>query len=211
MTRQAKLMILVGTNGTGKTSAMKKLLAINERNLVLPSGPFDPGWNGYPALSARIDGYLPNPDNPRQQLPNPVVDELTTFKGTKLLHVTDRPIYFNAVLDTHKGFQNGGLFLDDFRNYILTKGTLKSNVGELFRARRHKRLDIFMACHNWEDVSRDLVAFNPSFVIFKTTIPPTRNSVDKMANVEAFLAAVERVNRKAKENPYYCELFEPNS
>lgn len=206
--RQAFFGILVGTNGTGKTTQLQKLLKVNERNLVLPSGPYDPAWSGYKTLKDRIE-YGPNVLDPKKTVTIPVIEGMGSFTGTRLVNVTNRAIFFDAVIDTNTGFRDGGLFMDDYRNYVLSKGTLRGAVSELFRARRHKRLDIFMACHGWEDVSRDLIAFNPTFFVFRTTLPPSQASVDKMANRDEFMKCIDRVNRITQSNPYYFERFQP--
>ena len=48
--RLAKFYILVGTNGTGKSTVMKKFLSVNERNLVIPPNRFDQTWDDVPEI-----------------------------------------------------------------------------------------------------------------------------------------------------------------
>ena len=214
--RKALLSISVGTTGTRKTTNMKELLVVNERNLVIPNGRDDKAWFGYPELTCRGEYYTdpldPNPNNRRTRV---VINELDTFTGTRVLHVDGDQRIFDAVVDNTRGFKGGGLFLDDFRNYILTKGTLKQNVDAMFRNMRPRMLDIFMACHSWEDVSRDLMRFDPLLFVFYTTLPPTEASIDKMGNRAEFLAVIDEVQRvNGKRVPterHYFKRFQPAS
>lgn len=209
MNRQAAFGIFIGTNGTGKTSRMKELLDVNARNLIVPSSRDDVAWNGFPELKWSVS-YEPDPFRPERKVASVMLPTLNTFAGSSLLHVDGNIQVFDAVLNRTKGFRNGGLFLDDFRNYVFTKGTLRSEVDGLFINRRHRMLDIFMACHGFEDVSRDLLRYGPTLFIFRTTLPPNDSSVAKMANGPEFLATVERVNERAKRNPFYFEQFVPS-
>jgi hypothetical protein len=79
----------------------------------------------------------------------------------------------------------------------------------MFMSRRHKMLDIFMACHSPQDISGDLIKFNPDLIVFYTTSPPNDNTLNKVPNGQAFIATVQRVNGiNAKRDPgkrFYCE------
>lgn len=206
MSRKADLKILVGTNGTGKSTVLKKYLQVNERNIIIPSGRDDIAWRGIPELKWRMV-LVPDPLNPGKQMKRVVVDQLNTFTGNRVFHVDGNTLLFDAITDQVHGFRNGGLVLDDFRNYVFSKGTLSSGTSGVFINRRHKMLDIYMACHGFEDVSRDLVRFDPTLIIFRTSLPPNDASLAKMANGAAFIDTVRRVNSKATANPYYCEAF----
>lgn len=206
--RDAVLTISVGKNGSGKTTQLKKLMGVNKRNLIIPANRLDPAWAGIPALTWHID-YLPDPFNPQKKVPTVIIPELNTFKGNRVLHVDGQSRVFDAVTDDLTGYRNGGLFLDDFKNYAFAKGTLRREITRLFVGRRHRMVDIFMACHGFEDVSRDLMKFGPTMFIHHTTLPPNAASVDKMPDGDRFLNTVARVNRRAVAGEkYYMERFD---
>lgn len=207
-TREATFKILVGTNGTGKTTLMKKFLVLNERNLIIPSGRDDTAWHGYPELNWKAQ-WIEDPMRPGKQTNVVRIEDINTFTGTRVLHVDGNPRIFDAVTDGQFGFRNGGLFMDDFRQYVFSKGTLTNGVNSLFMSRRHKMVDVFMACHSGQDISADLIRFNPDIIVGYTTLPPNDTVLNKLPDGVAFLETVKRVNTINEQKPagqrYYFE------
>ncbi len=192
--REAVLKIRIGTNGTGKSTWMKNYLPVNERNIVVPSSPDDSAWSGLKELKWEVM-HLEDPFTKRM-VPTCVFPEINTFTGTRVVHVNGDARVFNGLVHPDRGFRNGGLFLDDFRMYIISKGTITAEANALFIGRRHRMLDIFMACHSGQDISADFIRFNPQLVVGYTTLPPNDNVLSKMPNGRAFADTVERVNQK---------------
>ena len=121
-----------------------------------------------------------------------------------------------ADLFTHDltSFKNGGLFIDDYKNLI--KGhSLKNEVRQLFDNRRHYMLDIFISTHSFQDLTSELLAFSPWFLIFYTTTPVNKNLLDKINNKKGLLDTIKKVNAMAKEDiakgkkPYRYLPFKP--
>lgn len=212
MERQAELAILIGTNGTGKSTALKALLKMNVRNLIIPSSRSDTAWQGVPELETYVT-YGPDPDNPRREIPIPRIKELGSFTGNRVLHVDGNARLFDAVCDPRTGYFNGGLILDDFRRYIYTKGTLRSTVDGLFINRRHRMLDIYMACHAFQDISADVFRFDPMLYVGYTSLQPSEAVRGKVRRWEQLLQVIDRVNRTNQQRPegqrWYKEAFNP--
>jgi hypothetical protein len=214
--REAKFWIFIGTNGTGKTTTMKKFLVANKRNLILPANSIDKAWSGFtkikPTNSFELD---PNDFRGKRQLRVWRLPKMNSFTGDRVLDLSsikedaDLKGLFACITNISKPFVNGGLFIDDFKNWIYTKGSLPFTVRKLFNDRRHRMLDIFMASHSFQDVNGDLIQFNPKFVIFKTTLPPNETVQKKIANFQELLDTIARVNRIAQTKPHYSELFTP--
>lgn len=214
--RRPLLALLIGTTGVGKSTLIKKLLKVNARNLIIPSNQADANrtWPGIAPLAWRWQ-WIEDETRPGKQTNAVVVDKLDSFKGARLLFADGQPAVFDAAASGKHGFNaqpqgSAGLHLDDFRNYLYSKGTLRQPADMLLRNRRHRMLDITMACHGFEDVSRDLMRFDPILFVFRTTLPPTDASVDKVQN-PGFLDMVERVNQRAQQNPHYFEAFIPSN
>lgn len=205
--RKAVLFAFVGSIGTGKSTTMKRMLELNKRNLIVPSNRFDSAWEGHAEL--KIDVTVDeDPLFPGRKRRFFRVPDMATFTGTRVLHIDD-PAQLEAITDERHGFKNGGLFMDDFRNYIPSKGTLPPHIATMFSGRRHRMLDIFMACHAFQDINMQLLQWGAELYIFRTTLPPNSSVEGKIAKWEELLAAVERVNRKAVASPYYFERFIP--
>ena len=198
--RKAEFIIMVGTNGTGKSTIMKKFLPMNERNLIIPANGLDEAWLEIPKLECKpvfigkkIDHY---------EIPG-----LNSFRGTRQVVIYDEKM-FDAICHPENGYMNGGLFMDDFKNYIPTKGTLPANVNRLFSDRRHKMLDIFAATHSYQKINADMFDFEPTILQFKTTRPLTDYLSDKIMNFEELKVVFDRVNEKSEKNAHYFEIFE---
>lgn len=198
--REAAFRIYIGTSGTRKTSDIKRLLTPARRNLVIPSGRDDTAWHEFPELTYRVE-QVEDPFRPGRRIPRVIVDELHTFTGTRVLHVDGKQPIFDAVIDPVHGYRNGRLVMDDFRNYIFSKGQLRSEVAALFRNRRHKMLDLFLACHSMEDVSREILALNPMLVVGYTTTMPTDTSLAKIPNGDKLLATIAHANAVNIDRP----------
>lgn len=203
-TRQAAFKIWIGTNGTRKTTDMMKYLSINERNLAVPSGRDDKAWHGIPELEWEVR-EMPDPFT-KKLVPTVVFPEINTFTGTRVVHVDGDQRIFNGIIHQTRGIKNAGLFLDDFRMYIYSKGSITTAANQLFIGRRHRMLDIFMACHSGQDVSADLIRFNPELIVGYTTSPPNDTTLSKVPNGQRFIEVSRRVNEinlKRPENERY--------
>lgn len=207
--REAALKMRIGTNGTGKSTWMKSYLPVNERNIVVPSSRDDSAWSGLEELKWEVQ-HLDDPMNPGKLVATVVFPDINTFTGTRVVHVDGDARIFNGIIHPQRGFRNGGLFLDDFRMYVFSKGTITREANAVFIGRRHRMLDIFMCCHSGQDISADFIRFNPDIIVGYTTLPPNDNTLSKMPNGARFQEAVERVNRINLAKPagqrFYAEL-----
>ena len=211
-TRKAFLYLFIGTNGTGKTTRIKELVEeIGSRVLIVPSNRLDDAWKGIPELTMRVfQDEDPISGKPIKAIRCP---EMATFSGTRVFHIED-PRYLDAITDERHGFKNGVLVLDDFRNYIPSKGQLPPAVVKMLVGRRHRMLDICMAAHAFQDMNLQLMQFSPELYVFRTTLPPNDAVEGKVADWQGLLDVASRVNRIAAklelpEDRFYYERFIP--
>jgi hypothetical protein len=202
MSRTAQFFLLIGTNGTGKTTQLKKFLAINSRNLIIAPNRFDSAWD-------KITHMEPTPEDLGRNKIKFNYPDINNFTGERKT-VIEHPNQVSGITHPVLGFRNGGLFLDDFKNYIPSRGTLPPDIIRLFSDRRHKMIDIFAATHSWGNVNPDFMTYDPVIIQFRTTRPITKEVANKVENFEKLKASFDRVNRKAQTNPYYFEILKPS-
>jgi hypothetical protein len=185
--RYPKVIVLVGTNGTGKSTIQKKFFKYRQRNLVVPANLYDSAFDELEYIKS--------------------ANEISSFEGTKKVFIEDENDFFNLI-DYKNGLKDCGLFLDDFRNYIPASGPkLKQPIRKLFSDRRHRGMDIYLSTHSPRQIHPDIFAYQPIIFLFKTTeaFPDSLNQ--KIPNLEKLKIAQRRVNLMSKKNPYYFEII----
>lgn len=182
--RAAKLIVILGFNGTGKTTFLKKLIH-NELKKpdshILIVTPDDIEWTMFPEVHPRF--------------PWRVADYV---KARKL-------IYEDGCLNTiSENFRNGLLVFDDCRAY-LTAQTDKELHNLLIR-RRQKGIDIIAVGHGFTEVPPKFFTFMSELVLFKTIDNIDRRK-DVLNNFELMKEAQRRINQHAQTNPHYFEIL----
>lgn len=221
--RQAWFLAFVGVNGTGKSTLMRKFINMNDRNLVLPSNMIEAtkSWGNFPKVKP-THSFESDPYDPKQnrQLLVFKTPGIRTMTGTKLVDVgvfregEHKRAYFSSIADVNRRencFTNGGLFIDDTRNYIITKGDLPNKVTTFLINRRHLSLDIFLAFHSFQDVNAQMLQYGLKFILFKTDLPPNDTVKEKIQCIDDLIEMRAYVNEKARTNPYYYEAFDPTN
>jgi len=185
--RYPKVVCLIGTNGTGKSTIQKSFFKFRERNLVVPANLYDSAFDELEYISSQ--------------------EEIRTFEGTKKI-VIEEEENFIELIDYKNGLQNCSLFLDDFRNYIPATGPkLKQPLRKLFSDRRHRGIDIYLSTHSPRQIHPDIFSYNPIIFLFKTTEAFPDSLAQKIPNLEKLRLAQRRVNLVSKKNPFYFEII----
>lgn len=216
--RQAFFYIFIGTNGVGKTHNAKKMFKTNKRMLVLPANKMDPAWQGYKPLKVERKVITdPNDVKQTRQIFKHYSKEMDRFKGVRLFFPDQfdkqKKEFIDIVTDEQNGFNQGLLFVDDYKNYLGTKGSLPAYFRKIFNDRRHRGLDIILASHSLQDVNSDFIQFNPNIVLFKCPTPPNESVLKRMAKPQDLIDTWKRVNKvnqeleKRGKPPRYFEKF----
>lgn len=213
MSRMGVLWGYVATNGCGKSTLLKKLLPYNQRNLIIPSNRDDSAWHGIAELKPEVRFEL-DPRDPKglRKKPVDVIPGLPSFSGNRVVHV-DGPEAFEAVTHPGYGFKNGGLVLDDIKNYVESQALIPGHVRTLLGGRRHRMLDIFFAAWAFQDINADLYGFQTELFIGYVTRPPDRDLARKVRNydelVDTWKRSYEINSRLPANRRWHYEYFKP--
>lgn len=200
--RIVRFDVFVGTNGSGKSHAMRKWLRLNTRNLILPASRADAQWRGLPELRTKVQFQTDERDpNGKRRLPIYTVPGIGKFDGNHVLYIegddAKREAMFKAVLHPQWGFHNGGIFIDDSKNFIRTKGSLPGDVRTFWGNRRLHMVDIFMAAWQYQDINADFYGFDPQLYIFRVEREPNPAVLEKFSDPNELITVhrwVQRVN-----------------
>jgi len=143
--RQVLFFIIVGTNGTGKTTLTRKLIA-NRKTLVLDPDGLE--WSNLPTID---------------------IDEVALLKeGKSARIIAPEPKEIVELVN----YRNGNLVLDDCRYYVRSR--IEEGVRQLLVRRRQKDVDIFAVAHSLNEVPPTFWTFATHLVLFKIKDNPQR-------------------------------------
>ncbi len=184
--RTPKLICIVGTNGTGKTTLLQEFVAnelsVNRRVLIVT--PHFNEWSNFK-------------DVPIADVEN----DIYNFKGIGRIHYSGEDDIFDKI---KKQFFNGLLIFDDCRAYI------KPNISQYFKnimiSRRQMKTDVICVAHSIVDIPVSVFYYSPIFILKKTTTTFEARKTLLMGDLYNRLnEAQARINKNS--NPYYYELI----
>lgn len=185
--RDAYLTIVLGTNGTGKSTIVgKQFIDIelkNQNGRVLIVTPDDSEWQ-----------HLTEVKN---------IKELSSFTGIK------KVIYTPGTMQViHNKYKNGLLVFDDFRAFDIEKQTEKEALRKIAIRRRQKSRDTIIIAHGFTDIIPSfLLKYASHYVIFQT-LDNIKLKKNYFINYELMERTQAEVNQKAKTKPHFCKLIE---
>jgi Cdc6-like AAA superfamily ATPase len=182
--RTPKQIIVLGTNGTGKTTFVKKLV-INELKKtdshVLVVVPDDMEWNTLEYVHPKFP------------------ERIAWYKGARKI------IYFDGLLDIIRDcFRNGLIIFDDCRAYFTA--SLDAQLHSLLIRRRQQMIDIVAVGHGFTEVPPKMFTFATHYALFKT-IDNIERRKHVIQNFTEMKEAQQRVNEKAGTEPHYFEII----
>lgn len=216
--------VFIGVNGTGKSTVVKKLMAHNRRNVVVPANADDSAtaWGHVPELpvwaimekvtrlkkyevaelqAARNRGKKHDFFRAMRRIYNALDG---TYKITT--PVEANPIIYSSLIHEEFGFTNGGLVTDDLVKRI-PESRPRGEILQLLSDRRHKGLDLFFSCHSPTQIPPAMMDNGPQLFLFKTSTNFTR-SEEKYPDAvfTQLLSAQARVN--AHPSFHYFETIQ---
>jgi len=137
------MTVLLGTNGTGKTTTLKGILENSgKRGLIIT--PDDREWTEYP------------------------ITELREGVKSDFLYTGIRRHIWNpkTTMGVLKYFQNGIIVFDDCRAYL--RANTSEDIHQLMIRRRQRGVDIFAVGHGYTEVPPVFFTFATDFILFLT-------------------------------------------
>lgn len=139
--RDAAIIIVMGKNGTGKSTLAKKFIdAQGGRILVITMNNAPKIWRPYPIIDAADPGSYKDWESGIKQV-------------CHIQHGKDTMDY------VHKYFHNGILVLDDCKAYVPTNVDNDLGLKRIMIDFRHKMLDVYFIVHGPTQVPRQVWAF----------------------------------------------------
>ena len=196
--REAFLMLIMGTNNTGKTTFATKLVSaavsVNQPVLIVVKDTFEwpqADWV-HPKFPHRIQNYVG-------------IRKIIYFKG--LLEIIDNYFF------------NGMLIFDDCKSYLKTQKDFNS-LETFLQRRRQKSIDVLVIGHGFTQIPVNFFTYATHYVLFRTRENINRRR-ESLPEFDFWLEAQERVNSRAidttkawipnqpiSKNKHYYEIIE---
>jgi hypothetical protein len=177
---QTKMILIIGTNGTGKTTIAQKLInSIHTERKLIVTQHLDE-WKKY------THNDLKKPSD-------------IEFKGTNW-HLMLNP---KKTFPKLKHFVKGLLVFDDARRYMTAQ--TDQDVLTLYISRRQNAVHLILIGHGFTQIPPQAFTFCTDIILFATrdNIDSTRRNT--VQNYEQLLEVQNRVNEKAKTDWHYYE------
>lgn len=186
MPRQTKRILIIGTNGTGKTTFARKIVDIELKRtagrVLVVVAPDGADWLEFPRINIYKKGRL---------------DE---FSGGWRHIWKDKDD-----LEFLKHFKNGLLVFDDCRAYFDAK--VNTNLQNFFIRSRQRQIDILSVAHGFTKVPPAFFAYATEIVLFKTRDAIQNRKNDLGNNYELLLAEKQHVDYMALKDIHYKKII----
>lgn len=176
MARTAKLTIILGTNGTGKTTMLRHILDSSPQRALI--------------VTSHVEEWTDLPEN-----------NLATRQDF-LFHDRQRHIIRrDYTIERLKYFKQGILIFDDCKTFI---GDKNAALEDLLIARRQLELDVFYIAHGFTRVPPLFYPYFSDLILFRTKDNPSSRKKD-LLQYEEIMEVQKRINQRAQQNPHYYE------
>lgn len=182
-TRKAQLNLVVGINGTGKTTFLQRNVVEKSRKSLVIT-PDEMEWRQLPEVTTPTEIY-------NLQQPSRLI-----YHGPESVEMAIRNFY------------GGALILDDARSYI---GAMTSDtLNYLYIRRRQRGVDVYIVAHGMRQVPVQCFTYMSYLILFLTTenISDRRRDLDPELYAKILAAKEELKQRRVKEHdPYVYKII----
>lgn len=185
---------IIGTNGTGKSTFMKKIFDSYKRNVLLIMDDD----------SEEMFDYMTEIQ----------ISDIPYFKGVAVCYSPankkEKDVMFDTVYNGFGRLSNGGLMaLDDAMTVLDTRN---ESVMQIFKKRRQRKMDIILNCHGASEYPVSLFKNTTHFVVCRT-VDSYENITARMnkETAKTFIECINFVNKETEKNPYFKVVFPLNN
>ncbi len=182
--RTTQLIIVLGYNGTGKTTLVKKMIAGSLKNgrRVLVVTPDDIEFSTIPPVHQRLTHHI------------------KTYTGARRMVYEDRET-LKAIINH---FDDGLLIFDDCRAYFTA--ALDKELHMLLIRRRQKMLDIVAVGHGFTEVPPKFYTFASKIILFRTNDNIQRRK-DVLKDFDKMEYYQQKINKAAEKSPHIYTII----
>ena len=187
--REARLTLVIGKNGTGKSTVCLKLIqAINQaggRALVVT--PDEIEWNGIDWVHDRLTHHIASYKGNRKMLP---------YKNKNA----------DFLNDINKYFRSGIVIFDDSRASGINQYS-NDDIRRLCIRRRQKEMDVVIVAHGFTEIPPLFYTYATHIILFKTTDNIKRRK-DVLKDYDKMVLLQEEVNQHP--DPHHSIIYKYN-
>jgi hypothetical protein len=185
--RPAYMMLVVGTNGTGKTTFSKELVAGELRK---PNGhaliitPDEIEWNNVPEVNMNFP------------------ERISRYVGARRIVACDDDIE-QHLINIKQYFRNGLIIFDDSRGYFTDKPP--RILRQFLVRRRQLTSDILVIGHGFSQIQPAFFSYATHIALFNTPDPVSTRK-ERFYDIKKWEAIQNRINTNALTDPHYKEI-----
>lgn len=185
--RKPLLTMVLGTNGTGKSTLMREILEkCNEKKALIVTNHAEE-WRDIAEVDlSKKEDFI-----------------FTGIRKTKCYQQTKDD---KGTLAKLRYFRKGLIVFDDARLYMKDAKT-DNLIEDLLISYRQQELDIFVVAHGFTKVRPVFYSYVSNIILFRTLDSVQYRKMELGANYQLITDAQLEVNKKSETNPHYYKLI----
>jgi len=187
--RETRLQLLIGTNGTGKSTLARKLIDAKLQSnhaKVLVITPHDTEWLDVPVLDLHT-------------VTKKAFEQMHSFTGIRK-HTAYDETFLKIIAHPQLYYRNGLIVFDDCRAYL--ESAIEKETRAMFISRRQRKIDMIAVAHGFTDIPPKFFTFATDLYLFRT-LDGLRSRKGVFFNMDTLEKYREAVNQRAQIDSHF--------